>query len=78
MRFIRPSHSSWGAPMLLKRKEGGSRSSFEDSFGAAQEGEVVAKFSKCEFWPQEVHFLGEVVNINGVHVDPSKIEAVKT
>ncbi|GKB12879.1 putative reverse transcriptase domain-containing protein [Tanacetum coccineum] len=56
----------------------GSRSSFEDSFGAAQEGDVVAKFSKSEFWLQEVHFLGHVVNSNGVHVDPSKIEVVKT
>ncbi|GJV96746.1 putative reverse transcriptase domain-containing protein, partial [Tanacetum coccineum] len=35
------------------------------------------KFSKCEFWLQEVHFLGHVVNQNGIHVDPSKIEAVK-
>ncbi|GJR48364.1 putative reverse transcriptase domain-containing protein [Tanacetum coccineum] len=35
------------------------------------------KFSKCEFWLQEVHFLGHVVNSKGIHVDPSKIEAVK-
>ncbi|GJR26580.1 putative reverse transcriptase domain-containing protein [Tanacetum coccineum] len=26
---------------------------------------------------REVHFLGHVVNSNGIHVDPSKIEAVK-
>ncbi|GJR92585.1 reverse transcriptase domain-containing protein [Tanacetum coccineum] len=26
---------------------------------------------------EEVHFLGHVVNQNGIHVDPSKIEAVK-
>ncbi|GKF32416.1 hypothetical protein Tco_0102214 [Tanacetum coccineum] len=30
---------------------------------------LLRKESKCEFWLQEVHFLG--------HVDPSKIEAVK-
>ncbi|GKA21670.1 reverse transcriptase domain-containing protein [Tanacetum coccineum] len=39
--------------------------------------ELYAKFSKCEFWLQEVQFLGHVVNQNGIHVDPSKIEAVK-
>ncbi|GJX98980.1 reverse transcriptase domain-containing protein [Tanacetum coccineum] len=39
--------------------------------------ELYAKFSKCEFWLQEVHFLGHVVNQGGIHVDPSKIEAVK-
>ncbi|GJR90422.1 hypothetical protein Tco_0214433 [Tanacetum coccineum] len=38
---------------------------------------LFAKFSKYEFWLQEVHFLRHVVNSNGIHVDPSKIEAVK-
>ncbi|GJR21219.1 hypothetical protein Tco_0969746 [Tanacetum coccineum] len=38
---------------------------------------LYAKFSKCEFWLQEVHFLGHVVNQSGIHVDPSKIEAEK-
>nr|GEW01824.1 putative reverse transcriptase domain-containing protein [Tanacetum cinerariifolium] len=36
---------------------------------------LYAKFSKCEFRLQEVHFLGHGVNHNGIHVDPSKIEA---
>ncbi|GJZ73095.1 putative reverse transcriptase domain-containing protein [Tanacetum coccineum] len=35
------------------------------------------KFSKCKFWLQEVQFLGHVVNSKGIHVDPSKIKAVK-
>ncbi|GJS05664.1 putative reverse transcriptase domain-containing protein [Tanacetum coccineum] len=39
--------------------------------------ELYAKFSKREFWLQEVQFLGHVVNQNGIHVDPSKIKAVK-
>nr|GEX89591.1 hypothetical protein [Tanacetum cinerariifolium] len=38
---------------------------------------LYAKFSKCEFWLEEVHFLGHVVNQNGIHVDPGKIEVVK-
>ncbi|GJW45023.1 putative reverse transcriptase domain-containing protein [Tanacetum coccineum] len=37
---------------------------------------LFVKFSKCEFWLQEVHFLGHMVNSNGIHVDPSKIEAI--
>ncbi|GJW28471.1 putative reverse transcriptase domain-containing protein [Tanacetum coccineum] len=36
--------------------------------------ELYAKFSKCAFWLQEVQFLGHVVNQNGIHMDPSKIE----
>ncbi|GKE99642.1 putative reverse transcriptase domain-containing protein, partial [Tanacetum coccineum] len=38
---------------------------------------LYAKFSKCEFWLQEVHFLGHMVNQSGIHVDPSKIKVVK-
>ncbi|KAJ9539243.1 hypothetical protein OSB04_031976 [Centaurea solstitialis] len=38
---------------------------------------LYAKFSKWEFWIREVHFLGHVVNKEGIHVDPAKVEAVK-
>ncbi|GKB95867.1 putative reverse transcriptase domain-containing protein, partial [Tanacetum coccineum] len=38
---------------------------------------LYAKFSKCEFWLQEVQFLRHVINGDGIHVDPSKIEAIK-
>ena len=39
---------------------------------------LYAKFSKCEFWLDSVSFLGHVVSKDGVMVDPSKIEAVKS
>nr|GEU67373.1 hypothetical protein [Tanacetum cinerariifolium] len=38
---------------------------------------LYTKFSKFKFWLQEVHFFGHVVNQNGIHMDLSKIEAVK-
>ncbi|GJZ73995.1 putative reverse transcriptase domain-containing protein [Tanacetum coccineum] len=38
---------------------------------------LYAKFSKCEFWFKEVQFLGHVVNRDGIHMDPSKVESVK-
>ncbi|GJY34425.1 putative reverse transcriptase domain-containing protein [Tanacetum coccineum] len=38
---------------------------------------LYAKFSKCEFWLREVQFLGHVINGYRIHVDPSKIKAVK-
>ncbi|GJW93786.1 putative reverse transcriptase domain-containing protein [Tanacetum coccineum] len=34
------------------------------SVGVTKEEEADAKFSKCEFWLEEVHFLGHVVNHN--------------
>jgi hypothetical protein len=39
---------------------------------------LYAKFSKCEFWLKEVQFLGHVISNRGIHVDPIKIEAVKS
>nr|GFD13534.1 putative reverse transcriptase domain-containing protein [Tanacetum cinerariifolium] len=36
-----------------------------------------AKFSKCEFWIPKVKFLGHVINSQGIHVDPAKIESIK-
>nr|GEW06670.1 putative reverse transcriptase domain-containing protein [Tanacetum cinerariifolium] len=39
--------------------------------------ELYAKFSKCEFWIPKVQFLGHVINSEGIHVDPTKIESVK-
>ncbi|GJX42378.1 putative reverse transcriptase domain-containing protein [Tanacetum coccineum] len=38
---------------------------------------LYAKFSKYEFWLQEVQFLGHVVNQDGIHIDPSKVESVQ-
>ncbi|GJV13195.1 putative reverse transcriptase domain-containing protein [Tanacetum coccineum] len=39
--------------------------------------ELYAKFSKCEFWLLKVQFLGHVVDSEGIHVDPAKIESIK-
>nr|GEU61934.1 hypothetical protein [Tanacetum cinerariifolium] len=38
---------------------------------------LYAKFSKCELWLKEVHFLRHEINGKGIHMDPSKIEVVK-
>ncbi|XP_040964547.1 uncharacterized mitochondrial protein AtMg00860-like [Gossypium hirsutum] len=37
---------------------------------------LYAKLSKCEFWLREVTFLKHVVPIEGIRIDPRKIEAV--
>ncbi|GJP37618.1 hypothetical protein CLOM_g22008 [Closterium sp. NIES-68] len=36
------------------------------------------KMSKSEFALEKVHFLGHIVSAQGVHVDPKKVEAVRT
>ena len=38
--------------------------------------QLYAKLSKCEFWLTEVSFLGHIVSIEGIRMDPKKIEVV--
>ncbi|GJV91885.1 putative reverse transcriptase domain-containing protein [Tanacetum coccineum] len=38
---------------------------------------LYAKFSKCEFWIPKVQFLDHVIDSQGIHVDPAKIESIK-
>ena len=40
------------------------------------EQQLYAKLSKCQFWLDKVAFLGHVISVEGVSVDPKKIEAV--
>ena len=40
-----------------------------------RKNELHAKLTKCEFWLDEVAFLGHIVSSEGVSVDPQKIEA---
>ena len=41
-----------------------------------REHKLYAKFSKCEFWLKKVPFLGHVLSIDGIFVDPSKVQEV--
>ncbi|GJZ38371.1 putative reverse transcriptase domain-containing protein [Tanacetum coccineum] len=39
--------------------------------------ELYAKFSKCEFWLPKVQFIEHVIDSQGIHIDPAKIESIK-
>ena len=41
-----------------------------------REKQLFAKLSKCDFWFNEVSFLGHIESVEGIRVDPIKIEAV--
>jgi hypothetical protein len=38
-----------------------------------REHQLYAKLSKCEFWINEVRFLGHIINKDGLVVDPKKV-----
>nr|GFC49969.1 putative reverse transcriptase domain, ribonuclease H-like domain, aspartic peptidase domain protein [Tanacetum cinerariifolium] len=70
--FIRPSSSQWGAPHEKEHEE-----HLKAILELLKKEELYAKFSKCEFWIPKVQFLGHVIDSQGIHVDPTKIESVK-
>ncbi|GKA49351.1 putative reverse transcriptase domain-containing protein [Tanacetum coccineum] len=39
--------------------------------------ELYAKFSKCEFWLSKVQFLRHVIDREGIHIIPAKMESIK-
>ncbi|GJU73229.1 putative reverse transcriptase domain-containing protein [Tanacetum coccineum] len=39
--------------------------------------ELYAKFLKCDFWLSKEQFLCHVIDNEGIHVDPAKIESIK-
>ena len=41
-----------------------------------RENKLYAKLRKCDFWLKKVSFLGHIVSIKGIRVDPIKIKAI--
>jgi hypothetical protein len=41
-----------------------------------REHQLYAKFSKCNFFQKQVHYLGHVISKEGVAVDPDKIRSI--
>ena len=42
-----------------------------------REQQLFAKFSKCDFFKDEIQYLGHVVTKEGISVDPEKVQAIE-
>jgi hypothetical protein len=41
-----------------------------------RDNQLYAKYSKCEFWIDEVLFLGHIISNGGISVDPAKVREI--
>jgi hypothetical protein len=41
-----------------------------------RDNQLYAKYSKCEFWIDEVPFLGHILSNSGISVDPAKVKEI--
>jgi hypothetical protein len=41
-----------------------------------RDNQLYAKYSKCEFWIDEVSFLGQIISNGGISVDPAKVKEI--
>nr|GEZ59931.1 hypothetical protein [Tanacetum cinerariifolium] len=44
--------------------------------GTLCQKKLYAKFLKCKFWLGQVAFLGHIVSVDGITMDPAKVEAI--
>ncbi|GKE72295.1 putative reverse transcriptase domain-containing protein [Tanacetum coccineum] len=76
---IRPSSSPWGAPILFVKKKYGS---FQMCIDYRELNKLTVKnryplLRIDDLFDQLVQFLGHMINSEGIHVDPTKIESIK-
>jgi hypothetical protein len=41
-----------------------------------RDNQLYAKYSKCEFWIDEVPFLEHIISNGGISVDPTKVKEI--
>ncbi|GJW22623.1 putative reverse transcriptase domain-containing protein [Tanacetum coccineum] len=87
--FIRPSSSSWGAPVLLaiglssasSTRRRYSKDGIQDSVWSLRVPSYAIRFDERTGGiygsPESVQFFGHMIDSQGIHVDPAKIESIK-
>ena len=47
-------------------------------FAELRKHKLMVNSKKSEFFMEDIHFLGHIISKDGVHMDPAKLEAIKS
>ncbi|WVZ53619.1 hypothetical protein U9M48_004533 [Paspalum notatum var. saurae] len=63
--------------VFMEYLDRGTRGASKISVAKLREHKLYAKFGKCDFWIEEVKFIGHVISNGGIAVDQSKVSEVQ-
>jgi hypothetical protein len=62
--------------LIYSKSESGHEEHLRLMLQKLRDNQLYTKYSKCEFWIDEVSFLGHVISNGGISVDPAKVKEI--
>jgi hypothetical protein len=62
--------------LIYSKSESGHEEHLRLMLQKLRDNQLYAKYSKCEFWIDEVSFLGHIISNGGISVDPAKVKEI--
>jgi hypothetical protein len=63
--------------LIYSKSEEGHEHHLRMVFQVLREHDLYAKLSKCSFYHKKINYLGHIILVDGISVDPEKIEAIR-
>ena len=62
--------------LIYSKNEEDHEEHFRLTLQLLREHKLYAKLIKCDFYKDRIHYLGHIISVEGIYVDPEKIETI--